>query len=421
MSGSNLLLVHNIGYIVSAVIVFFFIVLTYVKDHSSKVNKIFIFSLVSVLIFLVSHVIGVNVVNPHISKLVLMWNLSIMFISCFSAHFIFILLGKEIQQKWAIVSFYVVTAIMFVFYIVFPDSFLLDSMPKLYFTNYYVAGNLHWVMRVISSTIIPLYIFVVMFVSYLKIQDPIQKNRVRYLLIGVSCGYILGNTAIPLVFTTQPVFYGFLIDPIYSILFVPFFVTPFMYAILKYSLFDIKIVAKRAFVYALFLVIVGVFIALLNYSNQIILQNYSGFPQWILPCISSLVAVSIGYFVWNRLRESDDLKSEFITVVTHKFRTPLTQIRWATESLSPHLSQDDKNNVLEIERASSRLVDLTNLLVQLSNTDTDAGYNFHFREMKLDALIDDMKDEYIRRAGLKGVSIRFSGTSSRIRAPILPW
>jgi signal transduction histidine kinase len=165
-------------------------------------------------------------------------------------------------------------------------------------------------------------------------------------------------------------------------------------------------------VYAIFLAIVGVFIGLLDFSNQTLVENYPHFPQWILPAVSSIVAVSIGFFVWSKLRESDALKSEFITVVTHKFRTPLTQIRWATESLSPSLSEEDKNNVVEIERASSQLVDLTNLLVQLSDTDV-VEYNYQMRPMRLDALVDDMKAEYERRAGLKEITIHFSGSPGR--------
>ena len=39
-------------------------------------------------------------------------------------------------------------------------------------------------------------------------------------------------------------------------------------------------------------------------------------------------------FVWRSLRRGDLLKYEFITTVTHKFRTPLTHIKWATENLA---------------------------------------------------------------------------------------
>lgn len=411
MSNSILLFIHNVGYIFDIFLVIFFIGLIYVKDHKTPANRMFILAMLDVLIFLFAQVIGVNVANPHLSKLVLMWNIGNMFLSCFVAHFVFLFLGKEKQQRPALVIIYAVSIALFVVYLVFPDTFLLDSVPKLYFPNYYVAGSLQWLMRLIENFLIPLYFLGVMVVSY-RTADKIMKSRLRYLFIGLFLGYAFGATAVPLVFTSNPVFFGILIDPVYSVLFVPFFIIPFVYAILKFNLFDITIVAKKAFVYTVFVVIVGMFIALFNFSNEIILANYPHFPQWILPVVSSIIAVSIGFIVLNRLRESEVLKSEFITVVTHKFRTPLTQIRWATESLSPALSEDDKSNVVEIERASSQLVDLTNLLVQLSNADM-AEYNYQMRSMRLDALVDDMKAEYERRAGLKGVKISFNGASDK--------
>ncbi len=411
MSNSILLLIHNIGYIFDSLLVVFFIGFVYIKDHKTPVNRMFMMALVVILIFLVSHLIGVNIADPNLSRTVLMFNTFILFLSCFVAHFVFIVIGQEKRQKPALIAFYVVASALFLFYWLFPNTFLLNSIPKLYFPDYYVAGNLDWIMRLFANVLVPIYFLVVMFFAYHK-ADPVLKNKMRYLFLGLFLGYSFGAAPLPLVFSSSPIFFGIYFDPVYSILFVPFFVIPFGYAILKYELFDIRVVAKRAFVYALFVAVVGFSVAMLNYANEVLLRSHPGFPQWILPIISSVIAVSIGFLVWNKLRESDALKSEFITVVTHKFRTPLTQIRWATESLSPSLSEDDKNNVVEIERASSQLVDLTNLLVQLSATDA-VDYNYQMRPMRLDALVQDMKPEYERRAGLKGIAISFSGVSGK--------
>ena len=43
-----------------------------------------------------------------------------------------------------------------------------------------------------------------------------------------------------------------------------------------------------------------------------------------------------------RLRDLDQLKTDFINTVSHELRTPLTSMRWSTESLSQLINQDDE-------------------------------------------------------------------------------
>ncbi|MBT3602920.1 MAG: GHKL domain-containing protein, partial [Candidatus Latescibacteria bacterium] len=44
----------------------------------------------------------------------------------------------------------------------------------------------------------------------------------------------------------------------------------------------------------------------------------------------------------KRLKELDQLKTDFINTVSHELRTPLTSMRWSTESLSQLVNQDDE-------------------------------------------------------------------------------
>lgn len=71
------------------------------------------------------------------------------------------------------------------------------------------------------------------------------------------------------------------------------------------------------------------------------------------------------------------MKYEFITTVTHKFRTPLTQIKWAGENLanSTTLSPDDKLQLEYIKNADARLVELTNVLFNISDLE-DNQYHY---------------------------------------------
>lgn len=412
------LLIHNVGYLFCAVLLISLIILIYVKDHKSRANQFLILGFIGVLFFVIPHLIGVNVTDPHLSQMIFMFNVSGLFMSCFFAHFIFIFLGKEKEQKPALIVFYILSTVLFIIYVIFPETFLLPSVPKLYFPNYYVAGSLHWVYRLLSNFFIPAYFLIYMMREYPH-RDPVMKNRMKYLFVAVFLGFFCGGLAIPLVFTPHPVIFGILIDPIYSILFVPFFAIPFTYAILKYDLLDIRIIAKRAFVYAISVAVVGFLITLLDSSNTIAHEMWAGFPDWAIPFISAVIVVSISFSVWRRLRESDLLKYEFITVVTHKFRTPLTQIRWAVETLGTDVLPAGQQSVDQIKNANYRLIELTNLLVRLSDNDTNE-YEMHSQPFNIIQLVTDAVPEYIERARVANVTMTYTPPAPTPLAPVEP-
>ena len=385
---STYLLIHNIGYVFSSILIFSIAAFIYVKDHKPVANRMMILGFLAVGVFTASHVIGVNIADPHLSKMVLMWNTSGLFISCFMAHSIIAFLGKEKEQRLMLIAIYAVTIILFFVYILFPDTFLLDSAPKLYFPNYYVAGSLQWLIRLFANGLIPGYFLYQMLGSY-RTADSVMKNRLKYLFSGIFLGYGFGFTAVPLI-------YNIPVDPVWSIFFVIAFAVPFAYGVLKYDLMDIRIIAKQAFVYSVLVATVGIFVTLFNFSNNSILASVPGFPAWVFPLASSVLAVSTGFLVWRRIRETDVLKYEFMTVITHKFRTPLTRIKWSAENLSKaELPTEEKQSVLQIQNAADNLVGLTNLLVTLSESD-DLNLRYSLKPQKIKKIIEDIV------AGFKG-------------------
>jgi signal transduction histidine kinase len=369
-------------------------------------------ALLSTAVFTISHVIGVNVTDPVLSKHILMANLSVMFITCFVAHFIFIFIGKEKEQKPAIIAIYTITLVMLTVYLIFPDTFLLDSVPKLYFPNYYVAGSLDWIMRIVSVLIIPIYFFIHTILAY-KTADSVLQNRIKYFASGLVFGYFFGWLATPLVFFDKPILFGIILDPVYSLPFIPIFALTFTYAALKYELVDIKIVAKQAFIYAITTTVVGMAIAVFNAFNAIIRTDYPSIPSWLIPFVSSVIAVTAGAIVWKKLRESDALKYEFITVVTHKFRGPLTQIKWLAESITDAIPEEAKPALDQIQSANYRLIEMTNLLVRVSETD-NSEYSYHYKPIRLGKIINELMPEYRGRAELKKLKLAFNDDSVKI-------
>jgi two-component system phosphate regulon sensor histidine kinase PhoR len=168
------------------------------------------------------------------------------------------------------------------------------------------------------------------------------------------------------------------------------------------------VVAKRALTYAIIIGSVGLGIGAINLANTWLLQTSPDFPDWLIPLVSSIGAVLIGGFVWERLRELDVLKYEFITVVTHKFRTPLTRIKWATEFLRKGPDDSEKEEaVQEIERADELLVELTDTLIGLSKAE-DSSYMYSFEEFNISERLSKILNLAKNRISNKGLKISTS-------------
>ncbi len=77
----------------------------------------------------------------------------------------------------------------------------------------------------------------------------------------------------------------------------------------------------------------------------------------------------------SREKEMDKAKTEFISLASHQLRTPLTALNWYSETLLAQgvdrLGPEEKNSVEEIHRSSRRMVDLVNLLLNVSRLELD--------------------------------------------------
>jgi signal transduction histidine kinase len=114
----------------------------------------------------------------------------------------------------------------------------------------------------------------------------------------------------------------------------------------------------------------------------------------ILIAIAALViAAVIVMAIWQKLHENEALKREFITIVAHKFRTPLTQARWMTESLMAD-EQDSykKESLAEMQKVNKGLIDLTGTLIELTESDSASKTSYTFEKVSLCTFVRGVGD-----------------------------
>jgi signal transduction histidine kinase len=386
------LIIHNTFGIASAFSLLCLIVFLLFNNIKKTANWTLALTAVAFIVFLVTHVVGSSVNDPELSRGILMGNISVIFISMFNFHCVMAALHREKEKRYMIIFVYVIGFGLSLFYLIFPQTFLLASVPKMYFPNYYVPGSLYWVSRVIFQIIVPLYFVYELIRAYRRSSDHIEKNRILYFGVSLSLGWIFGVIPVLLIYNIQ-------VDPTWGVFSAILFLLPFSYAVVRYELLDIKIVAKRAFVYGVAVTVVGSVIVLFNSSNQLIESIYPGFPFWLMPIVLAFIAVALGVLVWGKLRDNDILKYEFITIIAHKFRTPLTESKWATEELL-HEEQDPqkRNNLKHIQQSNEKLVNLTGMLVDLANTNKNTDSLYRLEKISLGDLV---------RSAVAGFDVRF--------------
>jgi len=73
-------------------------------------------------------------------------------------------------------------------------------------------------------------------------------------------------------------------------------------------------------------------------------------------------------------KEVDKMKTDFISLVSHQLRTPLTSIRWFIELLRNDLenncSADQKEYILKIDQSNNAMIDLVNSLLNVSRIES---------------------------------------------------
>lgn len=122
----------------------------------------------------------------------------------------------------------------------------------------------------------------------------------------------------------------------------------------------------------------------------------------MLALAADIVAIITFCLYWFKQRQNRRVQEEFVTIVTHKFRTPLTGIKWAIDSLRQDLTQQQKEDVLkQIEGANTRLLEIIDLIVGFVRFDSRLEYAYaaaSLREMIDESLAKH--GEEIRRKGI---------------------
>ncbi len=141
---------------------------------------------------------------------------------------------------------------------------------------------------------------------------------------------------------------------------------------------------------------------LANYYKDSLAVRFS-LPEYAIPVFSIFAALLIIFTDWLSKRESEHIKNEFITIVTHKFRTPLTAIKWISSALKKNITSEEKDDLLkELDGTSQKISEIVDLLVDFAKFDKNLEYAY--KATSLRNLVYGALDRFAKPIREKGIT-----------------
>jgi signal transduction histidine kinase len=121
-------------------------------------------------------------------------------------------------------------------------------------------------------------------------------------------------------------------------------------------------------------IVMGVTTLIVMSGTYLIANHYAEEPEVaaLIVIIVTAIIFVIGYLIvnsFNYLAEANRMKSEFVGIVSHQLRTPLSALKWALGLLIKEeaLSEEQRKEYLEIVKSSNnRMIKLVNDLLDIS-------------------------------------------------------
>jgi two-component system, OmpR family, sensor histidine kinase VicK len=146
----------------------------------------------------------------------------------------------------------------------------------------------------------------------------------------------------------------------------------------------------------------------LNYYRASVFSYVPFLPSELLLVLSVVGVFICAYFMAQHEIDIDNLKYQFLTIATHKFRTPLTAIKWIIQSLGKEITREDKFNYLrQLDVSVNRIMEVVDILTGLARFDHKMQYAYETAWVR--QMIDVALDKYV--PSYKEKDIQFSITA----------
>ncbi len=380
-----------------------FSVLVFRKSVSRDAQILISFLSVSVIVFFISFTLGMNVKNVEMASLLFSFSSVILLGGAFLVNLIIEVFRalKGFANKFVLGVFYFSALALIVTTFISSDLFIkvADSPERL--SGILSAGDNFFIILIFWCilSITTLALLLKVFAKSRKQKNISVENKVIYVFIGVLIAGVFGSFMIPIL-------YGVDMNPA-IFFFSGFYVVPLVYGTASRNVSEISTVLKRCLVFLVLSSSSLLFFFAIFMINENLIDSVPGFPAWFLPLFILSIVVALAMYFWYTHTDMEVLKYEFLSVVTHKFRTPLTRIKWSVQLLKTSKDDEERDIAAEqIAESAQKLVDLTDILVDASKME-GRMYRYDFKLNNLNRIVREVYESVKMRMQQKNISYSY--------------
>lgn len=332
---------------------------------------------------------------------------------------LFVLVTTNTYKKYRTIFF--IASILAIFFIsIAPTSYLVKSVEPADVFNYMTKAGSLFIFYTAYFFILSIITEVILYLEIIKTKDRLIRLRLTYIFWATVIGYIGGGPAFFLTFDIP-------IPPYLIILFV-FYPLIITYAILKHNLFNIKVISTEILLGILWVIIIlKIFIAntdqdritsalLLVVTIVVSIFSIRKTKQEILHrekiehLAKELEAAN------SKLKELDELKSEFISLATHHISSPLTAIKGYVsllqETESPEEYARSKSVLGTVQKLTNNTVNLVKDFIEVHRID-EGKIKLELTNFYIKELIDQLIVEFEPQIKRKEIDFRYENNITK--------
>ena len=381
------------------------------KNWRDKINRMFFFLMSGMVIWSLGYWKWLSSTN---SQDALFWvrffSIGSTLIPVFYLHWIVLLLKKE-TEKHILKLVYVLTGLIIALSLLIPNLFVEKVIPKFSFPFWPDPGIIYHFYLASVYGLLVTYALTLLIKTY-KMASLDIKGQAFYVILGSIFGFGAGLTNFFL-------WYDIPVPP-YGNFLVAAFPVFFGYAMLKHKLFNSKVVATELLTFSIWVFL------LIRTTTSLTLQDF------VINICIFILTLFVGIFLIrsvikevgqreklevmttqlavanDELKRVDAAKSEFVSIVSHQLRTPLTAVKgyisMMREGTYGLLKPEQDATLQKVAQSAENLITLVNDLLNMNRIE-DGRITYEFKAVDLAEMADVAVFEQKTLADAKGLKL----------------
>src|ERR1035437_6118221 len=117
------LIIHNALAVITIILTIGLSLFTYLNGRKKVANITASLVFLCAVIFIISHTIGINTIDPYVSRNILMFNLVMFAAGAIQLHSALAIVGRAQKEKWLITFVYLGAFALMIFFLIYPQLF----------------------------------------------------------------------------------------------------------------------------------------------------------------------------------------------------------------------------------------------------------------------------------------------------------